>query len=245
MDPRLPFWVAAGLSLTNGLYGFFVLPESLAKENRRPFSWARANPIGALKLLRSHHELFGLASVYFLNMLSHNALPSVFVLYTTLRYGWDESTVGLTLAGYGILTVIVQSALVRRAVAKFGERRTLLTGLAAAFLCFVIYGLAPTPYIFWAGSAIAAFWGFYGPASQGLMSRRVSASEQGQLQGALSSIMGITGLIGPILFTETFAYAITPEHALAVSGAPMLLAAMIIAVAGVLAWRVTQPAATP
>lgn len=245
IDPRLPFWVAAALSLLNGAYGFFVLPESLAKENRKPFSWTRANPIGALKLLRSHHELFGMSSVYFLNMLSHNALPSVFVLYTTYRYGWDEKTVGLTLAGYGILTVIVQSSVVRRVVAALGERRTMLTGLTAAFACFTIYGLAPTQYLFWVGSGIAAFWGFFGPAAQGLMTRRVGANEQGQLQGALSSINGITGLVGPILFTTTFAYAIRPENDVHAPGAPMLLAALIIALAAALAWRVTRPAATP
>lgn len=244
IDPRLPFWVAAALSLLNGVYGFFVLPESLAKENRKAFSWKRANPVGSLRLLRSHRELFGIASVYFLNMLSHNALPSVFVLYTTYRYGWDEKTVGLTLAGYGILTVIVQGAVVKRAVAKFGERRAMLIGLAAAFACFTIYGFAPTQYWFWGGSAIAALWGFFGPASQGLMTRRVGATEQGQLQGALASISGITGLIGPLIFTVTFAYAIRPERDVHVPGAPMLLAAVIIAIAAALALRVTRPAAT-
>ncbi len=177
-------------------------------------------------------------------MLSHNAMPSVFVLYTTYRYGWDEKTVGLTLAGYGILTVIVQGTVVKRAVAKFGERRSMLMGLAAAFACFTIYGLAPTQYWFWGGSAIAALWGFFGPAAQGLMTRRVGPSDQGQLQGALSSISGITGLIGPLLFTATFAYAIRPEREAHVPGAPMLLAGLIIAIAAALAWRVTRPTAT-
>jgi len=245
MDPRLPFWVAAALSLLNGAYGFFVLPESLPKEKRTAFSWKRANPLGALKLLRSHRELFGLSGVQFLNALSHNAMPSVFVLYTTYRYGWDEKTVGFTLAGYGILSVIVQSSVVRRVVAKYGERRTLLAGLAAAFACFVIYGFAPSQYLFWAGSAIAALWGLYGPASQGLMTRRVSSGEQGQLQGALSSINGIMGLVGPILFTASFAYAIRPERSFDAPGIPMFLAAFFILVAWVLAWRVTRPATTP
>lgn len=245
IDPHLPFWVAGILSLVNFAYGFFVLPESLPKDRRRPFVWSRANPVGSLKLLRSHRELFGLASVHFLHSLAHNALPSVFVLYTTYRYGWNARTVGLTLAGFGVATVLVQSTLVKRVVAALGERRTMLLGLLCAVIFFTIYGLAPTGEIFWFGTAIAALWGFYGPASQGLMTQRVTATEQGQLQGAIASIQGITGLIGPVLFTATFAYAISPERELHAPGTPMLLAGLICAAAALLAWRVTRPTTAP
>jgi len=239
IDLRLPFWVAAGLSLANAAYGLFVLPESLPRENRRAFSWKRANPVGSLTLLRSHPELFGLATVHFLYTLAHNALPSVFVLYTAYRYGWDELTVGLTMAGFGVAIIIVQGLIVKPAVARLGERTTLVLGLFCAVLGLAIYGLAPTGYVLWMGVPIAALWGLYGPASQGLMTRRVDPTEQGQLQGALSSILGITGMIGPALFTLTFARAISaPDPAL--PGAPFLLASALVAVALTLAWRVTR-----
>ncbi|MBY0508878.1 MAG: TCR/Tet family MFS transporter [Rhodospirillaceae bacterium] len=240
IDLRLPFWVAAGLSLANAAYGLFVLPESLPREHRRAFSWKRANPVGSLTLLRSHPELFGLATVHFLYTLAHNALPSVFVLYTAYRYGWDERTVGLTMAGFGVAIIVVQGLIVKPAVARLGERMTLVLGLLCAVLGLAIYGLAPTGYVLWMGIPVAALWGLYGPASQGLMTRRVDPSAQGQLQGALSSILGITGMIGPALFTLTFARAIsTPESAL--PGAPFLLASALVAAALVLAWRVTRP----
>jgi DHA1 family tetracycline resistance protein-like MFS transporter len=240
IDLRLPFWVAAGLSLANAAYGMFVLPESLPRENRRAFSWKRANPVGSLTLLRSHPELFGLATVHFLYTLAHNALPSVFVLYTAYRYGWDERTVGLTMAGFGIAVIIVQGVIVKPTVARFGERMTLILGLLCAVLGLAIYGLAPTGYVLWMGIPIAALWGLYGPASQGLMTRRVDPTEQGQLQGALSSIMGITGMIGPALFTFTFARAVSvPDPVL--PGAPFLLASLLVAAALFLAWRVTRP----
>ena len=240
IDLHLPFWVAAGLSLANAAYGFFVLPESLPRENRRAFSWSRANPVGALVLLRSHPQLSGLAVVHFLYTLAHNVLPSVFVLYTAYRYGWDERTIGLTMGGFGIAIIVVQGLIVKPAVKRFGERATLILGLVSAILGLTIYGLAPTGYVLWMGVPIAALWGAYGPASQGLMTRRVSPTEQGQLQGALSSILGITGMIGPVLFTLTFARAISvPDPAW--PGAPFLLAAGLVAVALILAWRVTRP----
>lgn len=184
--------------------------------------------------MRSHPQLSGLAVVHFLYTLAHNVLPSVFVLYTAYRYGWDERTIGLTMGGFGVAIIIVQGVIVKPVVARFGERATLMLGLISAIIGLCIYGLAPTGYVLWMGVPIAALWGAYGPASQGLMTRRVGPSDQGQLQGALSSILGITGMIGPVLFTLTFARAISVPHP-AWPGAPFLLAAVAL----VLAWRVT------
>ena len=247
IDLRLPFWVAAGLSLTNAVYGILVLPKSLVPEKRRPFSWRRANPVGALILLRGHPELSGLSLVHFLYALAHNVLPSAFVLYTTYRYGWDERTVGLTMGAYGIMMILVQGVLVKPVVARFGERRALISALSCAVVGFAIYGFAPTGTLFLLGLPVIALWGFYGPSSQGLMTRRVAPSEQGQLQGALRSISGITGLIGPGLFTLTFAHFISPYRTLAVPGAPFLVASALVASAAMLAWRVTRiaPALSP
>ena len=198
IDPRLPFWGAAALSLVNACYGFFVLPESLAHDKRMAFSWKRANPVGSLVLLRSHPELFGLAAVAFFGYLAHAVLPNVSVLYMGYRYGWGTAAVGLTLAGVGVAAMIVQGGLIRPITARLGERTTLLVGLLCGAIGFSVYGVASEGWIFWLGIPVMAFWGLAGPATQALMTRRVSSSEQGQLQGAIASINGLTGLIGPI-----------------------------------------------
>ena len=241
VDPRLPFWVAAGLSLTNAMYGLFVLPESLPPERRTRFQWRRANPVGALLMLRSYGEVLGLAGVNFLYHMAHIALTSVFVLYGKYRYGWDASDVGLTLAGVGVTSAIVQGGLVRPIIQRLGERRTLFLGLALGAIGFVIYGLAPTGAMFWLGVPIMALWGLCTPASQGLMSRRVDPSQQGMLQGALSSLMGVAGMFGPIVFTQTFSHFIDDQRANPVPGAPFLFAAGLLVCAMALAWRVTHP----
>lgn len=239
ISPRLPFWAAAGLTLVNAMYGLFVLPESLPVENRRRFAWSRANPLGSLELLRSHPELLGLAGVSFLYYLAHQVLQNVFVLYGDYRYGWTTRTVGLTLAVVGVASVIVQGGLVRPLVARLGERRALMTGLAFGAVGLVVFGLASTSAAFWIGIPVFALIGLFSPSTQGLMTRRVRPWEQGQLQGANSSIQGITGMIGPGIFTYVFARAVDARGAAHVPGAPFLLAAVLIVAAMALAWKVT------
>ena len=239
---RLPFYVAAALTLLNAMYGLFVLPESLPKERRRPLDFRRASPVGSLKLLRTHRELFGLATVNFLYYMAHQVLPSVYVLYVAYRYGWGDRTVGLTLAGVGLATAIVQGGLVRPVVAALGQRRALMLGLFGGAIGLALLGLASTPAVLWIGIVISATMGFYGPSVQGIMTRRVSPSEQGQLQGANSSVTGITGMLGPGLFSVTFAYFIggAAQH-WHLPGAPFLLAALFLVVAMGVAWRATRP----
>jgi DHA1 family tetracycline resistance protein-like MFS transporter len=239
VDPRLPFWAAAAFSLANAMYGLFVLPESLPPERRRPFEWRRANPVGSLKLLRSHRELSGLAGVVFLSNLAHAALPATFVLYAGYRYGWDARTVGLTLAGIGVCSALVQGGLVGPMVRRFGERRVLIAGLLAGVLGFAVYGVAPSGAVFMAGVPVVALWGLASPAAQALMSRRLGPSEQGQLQGANGSLMGIAMMIGPSMFAATFAYCIGDGARLHVPGAAYLLAAALLLMGAVLAARVT------
>ena len=238
--PRLPFWVAGALSLTNALYGLFVLPESLPQDRRTSFSWKRANPWAALSLLRRHHQLLGFSAVHFLYYLAHQSLNSVFVLYTGYRYGWDSFTVGLSLGLVGVSFSIVQGALVGPMVARWGERRTLLMGLAFGAAGFAIYGVAPTGWWFAAGIPIMSLWGFYGPAAQGLISQRVGSSEQGQLQGALASVVTLTGIAGPKIFTRTFSTFITRAKDWHLPGAPYLLASALLLVAVAIAWRLTR-----
>lgn len=242
VDPRLPFWGAAALSLANAGYGFFVLPELLPPERRSGFTWRKASPLGALALLRSQPELLGLAGVYFLFQLAYQVLPSTFVLYTTDRYAWDQAAVGLTLALIGVASTVVQGGLVRPIVAWLGERRALLLGLAAGTAGNATFGLASTGHAFWLGIPLMAFVGLFNPGAQGLMTRRVSPSEQGRLQGALSGLQGMTGLIGPTLFTLTFATFISSWRDLHLPGAPFLLAALLLTAATALAARVTRPA---
>jgi DHA1 family tetracycline resistance protein-like MFS transporter len=239
-DPRLPFWAAAVLSLANAAYGYFVLPESLPKERRMAFSWSRANPIGALRLLSQKRELLGMAALVFLNNLAHIVLPAVSVLYTSYRYGWDNKTMGLTLAAVGIGSGIVQAGLIKPTIERFGERTTLLAGLLFGVVGFSIYGLAPNSYIFWSGIPVMALWGLAGAAAMGIMSRQVGGSEQGQLQGANSSLVAVSGLFGPGLFTFVFAHAIGDGARWSLPGAPFLLAAALLVTATLLAWRLTR-----
>jgi MFS transporter, DHA1 family, tetracycline resistance protein len=238
VSPRLPFWVAAGLSLTNGLYGLFVLPESLPRERRAPFSWRKANPIGALKLLRSHHELWGLSGVTFLSNLAHAALPSTAVLYMGYRYDWDAKAVGLLLAGVGVCQILVNAVLVSRVVKALGERQTIVVGLVAGTAGFTIQAMAPTGAFYAVGIVVMSLWSLMNPAMQSWMTRLVSPAEQGRLQGANGSVLGIATLIGPILFTQTFATFIGAHRDLHLPGAPFLLSAVLLVSALAVALRV-------
>ncbi len=236
-DPRLPFWVAAGLSFANTLYGFLILPESLALDRRAPFRWRNANPLGALNLLRSDSVLTGLSVVNFVAQLAHVVLPSTFVLYATYRYGWDARTVGLTLAMVGICAMVVQGAAIGPIVSRFGERRALLLGLGFGAVGFLIFGVAPTGALFWLGIPVMALWGVSGAALQALTTQLVAPDQQGRLQGATTSVQSVSQLVGPILFTLTFAYFIGAQAPLKLPGAPFLLASALLVLALLLAAR--------
>jgi DHA1 family tetracycline resistance protein-like MFS transporter len=241
IDPRLPFWVAAGLAFVNGMYGLFVLPESLPKDRRSPFSWKKANPIGSLQLLASHPGLLGMALVFFLYILAHQSMQNIFVLYTGYRFNWGIRDVGLFLGATGICSIVVQMVLVRPMVQFLGERRTMLIGLAGGAAGFAIYALAPQGWAFWCGLPVFALIGLVQPTNQALMSRRVPANEQGRLQGATSGIMSLTGLIGPSVYTSVFAWAITGGKALDLPGLGILLAAGLTAASFILALRFARP----
>jgi DHA1 family tetracycline resistance protein-like MFS transporter len=240
IDPHLPFWAAAVLSLANAAYGWLVLPESLLVERRRPFAWRRANPIGSLKLLRSHPELAGLASAAFLSNLAHAAIPVTFVLYATHRFGWDARAIGLSLAVVGASSALVQGLVVGPAVRRYGERRVMLAGLLAGALGYTIYAFAPSGAWFLVGVPVVSLWGLAGPAGQGLMTRRVGPDQQGALQGANGSIQGFATMIGPLLFAATFAWAIGGGAHWNLPGAAYLLAGFMLACAAILAARATR-----
>lgn len=241
LNPRWAFWGAALFALINTLYGLFVLPESLPRERRTPrLEWKRANPVGSLKLLRSHHELWGLTVMSVITNVAHEVFPNVWVIYCLAAFGWSTGGVGLTLTMMGAITAINQATMVGPVVKKLGERRTLLASLALAVLGLVLLG-TNNGYIFLVATVIVSL-PMYMASSQALMTRRVKPSEQGELQGAIGSVRGLSMLVGPAIFTGVFAQFAGPWRPLGLMGAPWLLAALMYAVSLVVAWRVTSHA---
>jgi len=230
-DPRLPFWVAAALSFANTIYGLLILPESLSRDRRAPFHWTSANPVGALNLLRSDRILAGLSLSNFFAQLAHAVLPSTFVLYATYRYGWDSKTVGATLAMVGICAMLVQGLGIGPIVRLFGERLSLLLGLFCGAAGFLIFAIAPTGPLSWLGIPVMSLWGVSGAAIQSLMTKQVAPDQQGQLQGANTSVQSVSQLLGPSLFTLTFAYFIGTTAPTHLPGAPFLLASVLVLLA--------------
>jgi MFS transporter, DHA1 family, tetracycline resistance protein len=237
---RLPFWGASILSLANALYGYFVLPESLPLERRAKSAWHMANPLGSLRLFRSHPELSGLAVVITLYYLAHQSLVTIWALYTEFRYDWSRRDVGLSLAVVGISAAIVSGVLVAPFVKRFGERRSLLSGLMFGTLGFIGFGLAARGWIVLAVIPFIALWGIAAPAIQSLMSRHVDHSSQGKLQGAINSLRAVTGMAGPPLFTQVFALAIAAKSSPHVPGAPYFLAGLLLFSSLLLASYVTR-----
>ncbi|HWA61174.1 MAG TPA: MFS transporter [Caulobacteraceae bacterium] len=240
LDPRAPFWVAAGLAIANGLYGLFVVPESLPQDRRMPFHWTRANPVGAFRLL-GRPALIGLAFLPFLTQFAGMSFNSVFQFYTHYRFGWGPKDVGLLLIVLGGGNIVVQSLLSGAAARRIGERGAVLVGFALSAAGFAFMGLAPTRPLFWTGLVFCIFGGIAFANVQSLMTSRVGVDEQGQLQGALTIFLGITGFVGPLLFTNAFAWSIGPGRWLGLPGLAILLGALMIATAFVIAVFVARP----
>src|SRR6267143_4560441 len=237
---RFPFWAAAALSFGNALYGYFVLPESLPPERRSKSAWHMANPLGSLSLLRSHPELAGLSVVATLYYLAHNSLPSMWAYYTEYRYHWSRGDVGNSLAVVGVCASVVSGVLVGPFVKRFGERRSLLAGLLFGTMGFAGFALASRGWMILAVIPFIALWGIAAPAMQSLMARHVDPSSQGKLHGAINSLRAITGMAGPILFTQIFAVAISPQYGFHLPGAPYCLAAVLLGASLLLAAYVTR-----
>ena len=204
VSPRLPFWVAGGLSLLNGMYGLFVLPESLKRENRTRFSWKRANPVGSMRLLGRNKILIGMASVLVLGYLAQQSLMSVYVIYCDFRFHWTDRTVGLSLGVVGLFSGLYGAVLVKRVVAWIGERKAIAFGLIGGAIGWVMMGFSASGLLLWAGIPILNLMSIVWPSAQSIMSREVGVNQQGQLQGAVNSLRGIAGMVGPSLFTFIF-----------------------------------------
>ena len=239
-NPRLAFWVAAGLSLTNWLWGYFFVPESLPREQRKEFALRRANPVGSLALLRSHHELWRLTTIQFLAYVAHNVF-SVWALYGIYRYSWSQGMIGVSLMIVGIVTAIISGGLTGRMVKRFGEKHTLYIGQFFGASGMLAAGLAKTGGWLLASIPIISLWNISMPAAQSMMTHRVSEREQGELQGALQSMRSITFIIGPWLFLRIFGWFIDPKNRVHLPGAPFFLASALLFTAMLMATRVEQP----
>jgi DHA1 family tetracycline resistance protein-like MFS transporter len=221
--------------MVNGLYGLLVLPESLSREHRSPFSWRRANPIGSLSLLRRHASLLALAALLLLGYTAQQSLMNVYVIYADYRYHWTDRTVGLSLATVGIFSGLYGALLVKPAVGRLGERGAISLGLICGAAGYALFGLSKTGLLFWLAIPVLNLMSLVWPSAQSIMSRAIGPSEQGQLQGAINSLRGIAGLIGPGLFTYIFSRSISAGTKIHVPGVPffvasgMLLAALLVA----------------
>jgi DHA1 family tetracycline resistance protein-like MFS transporter len=209
--PRVPFFVAAGLSFLNFVYGWFVLPETLARGNRRPFSLRRSNPIGALKVFARYRGVVPMSAVMFLYFLSTAVYPAIWAFWGIAAFGWSEATVGLTLAAFGLVTAIVQGGLTGPAVRRLGERNTVVLGLLAGTIALFGYGLAPGLLTVLILLVIHAPEGFVHPALTALMSREAPEDAQGELQGGIASLQSIGLIIGTVLFAQVFGWFMKPN----------------------------------
>jgi len=239
-NPRVAFWVASAFSLANWLYGFFFVPESLAKDKRKDFSWRRANPVGSLVLLRSHPDLWKLATIQFLAYVSHEIF-AIWALYAMYRFAWGPRSIGNSLFVVGVCTAVISAGLTGRIVARLGERRTLYIGQFFGALGMIIAGLARNGAMYMASIPVISMWNISFPAAQGIMTHHVSEQEQGELQGAISSLRSIAFVIGPFLFSWTFAWFIDPKHSFHVPAAGYYLAAALLFTAMLMATGIKQP----
>ena len=234
---RLPFWVAAGCSAANWLYGYFVLPESLKPENKREFSWERANPVGALKALQRFPAVLGLAESYFILNCAQMMLFSTWALYTSYRYHWSTTWVGLSLMFTGAITGVVQVVLVKRLVPLLGETRAVVFGMCISCAAQIGYGLAPYGWMIYVIIVCGSLAGVAGPSLQSYITKHVPANEQGAVQGVFSGLASLAGIPAPFLATWSFGWAISPERSFHLPGIAFFEAALLVFISLLLAIR--------
>lgn len=226
-SPRLPFFVAAGLALLNALYGYFVLPESLTPEHRRPFDWKRANPIGSLRHLGRYPVVLSLVISFVLLYLSGHATQSTWTFYTIEKFGWNEQWVGYSLGFVGLMVAIVQGGLIRIVIPKLGQKRSVFVGLTFYTIGFFLFAIATKGWMMFLFVVPFAMGGFAGPALQSIITSAVPANEQGELQGALTSLISLTSIFGPLMMTNLFSVFSAPDAPVYFPGAPFMMGALL------------------
>ncbi len=247
LGPRAPFYAVAGLASLNVIYGFLALPESLKPENRRVLDWRRANPFGAFRQIWRYPVVFGLMGAYFLYLMGHHSLPSVFSFYMIERFDWSSSDIGWSFAAVGICIVLVQAWLIRPCLDAFGPARTAILGLLLTIASFVGYAVAPAGWMIYLFIPLGACQGLIAPSVQGLMTARVPANAQGELQGAVVSVGSLVSILSPPFMTHTFNWFSAADAPVYFPGAPFLAAAgltlcSLFALSRTLGPRLARPA---
>jgi DHA1 family tetracycline resistance protein-like MFS transporter len=235
---RAPFYAAAALCLLNCLYGYFLLPESLSKENRRAFNWKRANPFGSLKFLTRHPEIGGLALSFFLIYLGGQSVQGNWNFFTMYRFNWSEKMVGISLAVVGVLVGAVQAGLTRVIIPKIGNEKSIYLGLSLYTLGLVLFAFATEGWMMFAFLVPYCLGGICGPSLQSVISVHVPANQQGELQGALTSLMSLTTIIGPLIMNSTFSYFTTDKAPFYFPGVHFLIGAVCMLMSVIIAWKV-------
>jgi DHA1 family tetracycline resistance protein-like MFS transporter len=235
--PRAPFIASAILTLLNWLYGYFILPESLSMDHRRKFEWKRANPLGSLRFLYQYKVILGLVASVVLIYIAAHAIQSTWSYFTMEKFGWKPDMVGYSLAFVGLTVAIVQGGLIRIIIPKLGQHRSVYVGLALYALGFVLFAFATEGWMLFVFLVPYCFGGIAGPSLQGIMSSQVPANQQGELQGALTSLVSLTAIIGPILMTELFYYFTKPDAPVYFPGAAMVMGAVLTVISAIMARR--------
>src|SRR5579872_5012740 len=235
---RAPFYGAAALCLLNCLYGYFLLPESLPKEKRRPFEWKRANPLGSLRFLFKHPEIGGLAFSFFLIYLAAQSVQGNWNYYTQYRFGWSDKMVGISLAVVGVLVGGVQAGLTRVIVPKIGNEKSIYLGLSFYTLGLILFAFATQGWMMFAFLVPYCLGGICGPSLQAVISGHVDPSHQGELQGGLTSLMSLTTILGPLIMTQIFAYFTSSKAPFYFPGIHFLLGALCMLMAVIIAGAV-------
>ncbi|MBN8687367.1 MAG: TCR/Tet family MFS transporter [Chitinophagales bacterium] len=240
LGTRAPFYAAAGLCLLNALYGYYILPESLTKENRRPFDWKKANPLGALQLLRKYPGIDSLALCFFLIYLAAQAVQGNWSFFTMYQFKWSESMVGISLAVVGILVGVVQAGLTRVINPRLGNEKSVYTGLLLYTTGLVLFAFAREGWMMFLFLVPYCLGGIAGPALQSILATQVPPNEQGALQGTLTSLMSLTTIIGPLIMNNLFTYFSSPKAPLYFPGIFFLLAALFMLCSALIAWVVLR-----
>ncbi len=231
LGPRAPFFAAAGLAAANTVFGLIVLPETVTDAIRRPFSWTRANPIGAFKHIGKLPGVRRIMLVFFFYNIAFFVYPSVWAYYTQERFGWEPSMVGVSLAVFGASMAIVQGGLIRVVIPRLGEHRTVIFGFSITVVAFLIYSLAFEGWQIFVLAPLTSLGVIAGPALQGIMSRAASDDQQGELQGILTSISALSVIISPLMMTNVFAYFTRTGTPFYFPGAPFILSMALVLLA--------------
>ncbi|HUR66944.1 MAG TPA: TCR/Tet family MFS transporter [Chitinophagaceae bacterium] len=225
---RAPFYAAAALCLLNALYGYFVLPESLSVENRRHFHWKKINPLGGFQFIRKHKAIIGLACCYFLLYLGAQSVMANWSYYTIYKFGWREKMVGISLAAVGLVVGVVQAGLTRVITPRLGNEKTIYLGMSFYITGLILFAIATESWMMFAFILPYCMGGLAGPALQSTLTAHIPRNEQGALQGALSSLMSLTTIIGPLIMNNLFEFFTTDKAPFHFPGMPFLLGAVFM-----------------